>query len=583
MIRQPIIAVLGHVDHGKTYLLDRIRGTAIADREPGKITQHIGATEVPKEVIEKISSGLLKKFGFELNIPGLLFIDTPGHEAFTNLRKRGGSIADLALLVIDVNQGVQEQTVEAIEILKSYKTPFLVAATKVDLLPYWDSKEGSFLANLKMQSEQAVRHLDEKIYGIVGKLYEHGFQSERFDRCSDFKKEVAIVPVSSLTGEGIPELLMLIAGLSQKFMSQRLEISEDEEPKGAVLEVREEKGFGVTIDVILYAGTLHVNDQILVGGKNGVIKTKIRALLRPKPLSEIRDKRCAFQSVPEVSAACGVKIAAPELDDALPGSPILLAKGKNAEELIKQEVDAIRIHGKTGIILKANTLGSLEALVMLFKEQNINVGSADVGSITRKDIMEAYSIKRQNPLEGVVLGFNVGIDEYAEEEAKKLNIKIFRSDVIYKLIEDYSEWRAEQQEIMKREREKKLVWPAKFVVLSQYIFRNRDPAIFGVRVLTGKIRPNISVLNSRGKIVGKVVSIQSQGKDLEEANVNDEVAIAVDKGIIGRNIKPDEILYSFIPKKQFELVHTLDLNEDEKNLVEEIKELEEKIDEKVVS
>jgi translation initiation factor 5B len=583
MIRQPIIAVLGHVDHGKTYLLDRIRGTAIADREPGKITQHIGATEVPKEVIEKISTGLLKKFGFELEIPGLLFIDTPGHEAFTNLRKRGGSIADLALLVIDINQGVQEQTVEAIEILKSYKTPFLVAATKVDLLPYWDSKEGSFLANLKMQSEQALRQLDEKIYEIVGKLYEHGFQSERFDRCADFKKEVAIVPVSSLTGEGIPELLMLIAGLSQKFMSKRLEISEEEEPKGAVLEVREEKGFGITIDVILYAGTLHVNDQILVGGKNGVIKTKIRALLRPKPLTEIRDKKCPFQSVPEVSAACGVKIVAPELDDALPGSPILLAKGKNAEELIKQEVDAIRIQGKTGIILKANTLGSLEALVMLFKEQNINVGSADVGNITRKDVMEAYSIKRQNPLEGVVLGFNVGIDEYAEEEAKKLNIKIFRSDVIYKLIEDYSEWRAEQQEIMKREREKKLVWPAKFVVLGQYIFRNRGPAIFGVRVLTGKIRPNISVLNSRGKVVGKVVSIQSQGKDLEEANVNDEVAIAVDKGIIGRNIKPDEILYSFIPKRQFELVHTLDLNEDEKNLVEEIKELEEKIDEKVVS
>lgn len=582
MIRQPIIAVLGHVDHGKTLFLDRIRGTTIAEREAGRITQHIGATEVPAQVIKRISSKLLKKFGFELKIPGLLFIDTPGHEAFTNLRKRGGSVADLAVLVIDITQGVQAQTKEAIEILKSYKTPFVVAATKIDALHYWNSKEGSFLENLQEQSPQALKQLDEKIYEIVGKLYEFGFQSERFDRCTDFTKQVAIVPVSNITGEGIPEILMLLTGLSQKFLSGKLEISEDEEPKGTVLEVREEKGLGTTIDVVLYAGKLRLNDEILVGGKNGIIKTKIRALLKPEPLTEIRDKKSAFVNVNEVSAACGVKIVAPELNDALAGSPVVLARSKNAKNQIEREIKAIRVKGRTGIIIKADTLGSLEALIQLFKNHGANVREADVGDITRKDVIEGCSIKRTNPLEGVVIGFNVGIEEHAGIEAKKLNIKIFRGNVIYKLIEDYKEWRAQEQERLKREREKKLVWPAKFIVLPQYVFRRSNPAIVGVRILVGKIRSDIKVLNSRGKIIGKIVSIQSQGKELKEVCAGEEVAISIDKGVVGRNIKQNETFYSFIPKKQFEDVLTLDLNEEEKALLEEIKDIEQRIEEEKV-
>ncbi len=573
MIRQPIIAVLGHVDHGKTLFLDKIRGTAIAEKEAGRITQHIGATEVPASVIEKIGHKLLKKFGFELKIPGLLFIDTPGHEAFTNLRKRGGSVADLAVLVIDIMQGVQEQTKEAIEILKSYKTPFVVAATKIDMLHYWNSKEGSFLDNLPNQSQEAIKQLDEKIYEIVAKLFEFGFQSERFDRCTDFTKQVAIVPVSNITGEGIPEILILLAGLSQKFLSDKLEIGSEEEPKGTVLEVREEKGLGTTIDVILYSGTLHVNDEILVGGKSGIIRTKIRALLKPQPLTEIRDKKGVFQYVDSVSAACGVKIVAPELEQALAGSPVVSAKSKHAKELIEQEIESIKVKGKTGVIIKADTLGSLEALTQLFMKYGINIKEADVGNITRKDVVEASSVKRTNPLEGVIIGFNVNVEEHASIEAKKLNIKIFRNNVIYKLLEDYQEWRKEEQERIKKEREKKLVWPTKFVVLPQYIFRRSEPAIFGVRVLVGKLKPNVKVMNSQGRIIGKVISIQSQGKELSSANANEEVAVSIDKGVIGRNIKLNDTLYTFIPKKQFQDVLSLDLSDEEKELLEEIKRI----------
>ncbi|MCX6801634.1 MAG: translation initiation factor IF-2 [Candidatus Diapherotrites archaeon] len=418
MIREPIISVLGHVDHGKTTFLDKIRGTALAEREAGRITQHIGATEVPIETIKELSGTLMARFGFSLNIPGLLFIDTPGHEAFTNLRKRGGSIADLAVLIVDVTQGFQNQTVEAIEILRSYKTPFIVGATKIDRLREWNSKEGSFLENLKNQSSGAEHELDEKIYALVTSLFKYGFESERIDRCEDFTKQVPIVPVSSISGEGIPEILMLLAGLSQKFLKKELEVSEKEEMKGTVLEIKEEKGFGATADVILYHGQIRTGSDIVLGGKNGIIKTKVRALLKPMPLEEMRDTKKKFVKVKEAVAACGVKIAAPGLDEALAGSPVRMAAGKGkAESEILNEIESIKVRGASGIVIKADTLGSLEALTRVFSEKNIPIKKGDLGNITKHDVLEADSVRISDPLHGVVLGFNVDTDTYAKDEA----------------------------------------------------------------------------------------------------------------------------------------------------------------------
>ena len=175
-IRQPIITVLGHVDHGKTSVLDYLRGTTLADREAGKITQHIGATEVPLDKIKESCGELLDLFKLEFNIPGLLFIDTPGHEAFSNLRKRGGSIADIAVLVIDINQGIQPQTRESIEILKSFKVPFIIAANKVDLITGWNSKDKIFIKNLKNQAENVTKYFNNNFYKILGNLSEMGFE-----------------------------------------------------------------------------------------------------------------------------------------------------------------------------------------------------------------------------------------------------------------------------------------------------------------------------------------------------------------------------------------------------------------------
>ncbi|MCX8190334.1 MAG: translation initiation factor IF-2 [Candidatus Diapherotrites archaeon] len=576
MLRQPIVVVLGHVDHGKTTLLDTIRGTIVAEREPGKITQHIGATEIPKHIIEKESADLLERFGFKLSIPGVLFIDTPGHEAFVNLRRRGGSNADLALLVVDINQGIQHQTIESIEILKKYRTPFIIALTKIDTLTNWISKKGSFIDNMKKQSKEAIVELDEKLYSVVGKMFELGFTSERFDNCSDFRKQVALVPCSGKTGEGIPELLVLIAGLSQKFMSKKLEISQ-EEAFGVVLETKEDFGLGKTIDVILLAGTLAVNDVIVVGGRNGIIKTKVRALLKPKPLNEISDKRAAFTSVKKVSAACGIKIAAPNLDDALAGSPLLLASAKNADKIIEGEIESVIVKNKKGVIVKANALGSLEALVSMLNSRRIMVGSADIGTITKKDVVEAASVKESMPLEAVILGFSVDVDCYAQEEADKLNIKIFKGDVIYTLIEEYLKWRIEKEAEIKMEQNKKIVWPAKVQVLSRYVFRKKDPAIFGVKVLAGRIKRNIELMNENGKIVGKITSIQCDKKDIDEALANQEVAIAVEGGVVGRNIKEDSVLYSVISKRDLFMLKEFDLNAEEHGVLAEINEISKKL------
>src|SRR3989338_4471984 len=281
MLRQPIIVAMGNVDAGKTQLLDTIRGTAIVDSEPGKITQSIGCSQIPIDVVKKISGTLLQKAKIEIRIPGFLIIDSPGHAAFTNLRKRGGNLADIAILVVEINEGIKLQTIECIEILKTYKTPFILAANKIDLISGWKSSQGSLIENINKQQENVKNLLDKKIYELVGKLSEFGFDSERFDRVEDYTKQIAIVPTSAKTGEGIAELLMVLAGLAQKYLEKCLKCDVAGNAKGTILEVKEEKGLGITLDTIIYDGSLKVNDYLVIGGIDGPIVVKIRALLEP--------------------------------------------------------------------------------------------------------------------------------------------------------------------------------------------------------------------------------------------------------------------------------------------------------------
>jgi translation initiation factor eaIF-5B len=350
-LRQPIVVVLGHVDHGKTTLLDKIRGTALVKREPGEMTQEVGASFVPKSVIESLAQPLRKVINVKLEIPGLLFIDTPGHELFANLRRRGGSVADFAILVVDIVEGFQKQTYESVQILRERKVPFVVAANKIDRIPGWKPQDtSSVLLSLDKQSPQVRDLLDQYVYKLVVQLAEVGFNSERFDRIKDFTKYVAIVPVSGKTGEGIAELLALIAGLAQAYMKGKLKYAEGP-ARGVVLEVKEEPGVGHTIDVILYDGMLRKNDQFVLAGLNGPIVTKVRSIFVPRPLSDIRFAKTELTAIDEIQAAAGVKISAPGLEEALAGSPLIVANNdaevEPAKKQIEEEIKGVRFYDST--------------------------------------------------------------------------------------------------------------------------------------------------------------------------------------------------------------------------------------------
>ena len=235
-IRQPIVCVLGHVDSGKTLLLDKIRKTTVGLREVGGITQHIGASFFPVETLSKlVGPEAIARMKSGIEIPGLLVIDTPGHEAFSNLRRRGGSVADIAILVVDILRGFEAQTFECIDILKARKTPFIVAVNKVDRVPGWKSEPDAPFMKVYQKQDPFVREdLDNKLYDIMGTFSKQGFSSDRFDRVRDFTSTIALIPVSAKTGEGIPELLMVLIGLTQQYLKKQLQTTEGP-AKGSIL------------------------------------------------------------------------------------------------------------------------------------------------------------------------------------------------------------------------------------------------------------------------------------------------------------------------------------------------------------
>jgi len=552
-IRQPIVCVLGHVDTGKTLLLDQIRKSSVQAREAGGITQHIGASFFPVETLKEIAGPLLKRIGGEIKIPGLLVVDTPGHEAFANLRRRGGGVADIAILVIDVLRGFEAQTYESLDILKSRRTPFLVAANKIDRIPGWKPQPTfSFLDSYKNQDAHVRQSLDEHLYRIMGKFSELSFRADRFDRVDDFTRTVAIVPTSAKTGEGITELVAVLTGLTQQFLRKRLQITKGP-AKGTVLEVKEEVGLGVTVNAIIYDGVIRKDDTIILGGKNGPIVTTVRALLLPKPLDEIRDPRDKFSSVDEVSAAAGVKIAAPNLEDALAGAPLYVASSK--EELddlfkeISEEVQRLRVSTDVdGVVLKTDALGSLEAIAESLERNHVPIRLADVGDVSKRDIIEASVVKENEPLYGVVLAFNVRILPDAEEEAKNRKVPIFRHNIIYHLVDDYLRWMEEEKEARERGEFERLVRPAKIRILPGYVFRRAKPAIVGIEVLAGTIKPKLNLMDEEGEEIGEILQIQDRGKAVSTAERGSQVAVSIDKPVVGRHINEGDILYVRMPE-----------------------------------
>jgi translation initiation factor 5B len=574
-IRSPICVVLGHVDHGKSSILDTIRGTAIIETEAGKITQAIGASIIPLETIRKVTGNLLEQLKLKFTIPGLLFIDTPGHAAFTTLRKRGGNIADIAVLVVDINEGLKPQTIEAIEILKSYKTPFVIAANKIDLIPGFMDASGSVLQIISKQHQQVQQQIDNKIYELIGKMHEHGFQAERFDRLEDYTKQIAIIPCSAKKNYGISELLMVVTGLAQRFLGDSLKIDVSSPARGTILEVKEEKGLGTTLDVIIYSGTLKKDDTIVIGSLDKPIVTKVRALLEPEPLAEMRDKKSKFIHVDEVKAACGVKISAPNVEKAVAGMPIASTTRdliEETQERLQKEIQEVLIEtDKEGIVIKADTLGILEALTQLLKEKGVKIRAASIGDISKKDLSDAESNYEKNPLESVILAFNVKL---AKDAVKKANVHIISSDIIYKIIEDFEKWQEEQKKLLEQKKIDVLIRPCKLEILKNYIFRQSNPAVVGVDVLEGVLKVDMPVMKN-GKKISDIKSIQAEQENLTRAEKGKQVAISMDKVTVGRQINEGDILYSAIPEEDFRKIKNLTkhLSKEEVELLKEIAEI----------
>ena len=566
-IRQPVVSVLGHVDHGKTKLLDTIRGTSVVSREAGLITQHIGATEVPIEHIYKVCGNLIgsKKF----TVPGLLFIDTPGHHSFITLRARGGSLADLAVLVIDIREGLKPQTIESIRILRQYKTPFIIAMNKIDTIQGWMPEKGRpFVLAEREQQERTLEVFNEKMYGIISMLAAEGVPADRYDRIDDFTKAVALVPVSAKEGEGIPDLLLMLVGLAQRFLESKL--SNEEGPgKGTILEVKEEKGLGQTLDMILYSGILRRGDTVALGTRTAPVITKIKAILKPKPLDEIRDPRDRFDSVKELYAAAGVKISCQNMDGVIAGAPLMVVTGPNDPAVAEmKEESSVKIETQEdGVLIKADAIGSLEALAFEAKAASIPIRKYGIGEISRRDVVDAAACNTK--LNRVILGFNAELSKDASDELEKQGIKAFSNQVVYRLIEEYQLWLDETKKKQDADKRSEFSFPAKFKILPNCVFHAAKPAIVGVRVLAGRIRPNQRLIMPDGRSVGKIRSIRSGEEVIKEATQGQEVAVAIDDITIGRQANVEDVIYVDLLGSAVKEMFRMDITEDERMTLEE--------------
>ena len=540
-VRQPIVCVLGHVDHGKTSILDAIRGTAHAKKEAGGITQRIGATQIDVSAIIRGTKNILTSTS--LKIPGLLFIDTPGHVAFANMRARGGALADIAILVVDVNEGLMPQTIESINILKKYKTPFVMVANKIDLVPLvTDASNTSFSQFIKKQRDEYREELDKRIYDLVNAVYLQGFPSDRFDRVTDFSKTIAIIPASAKLRIGIQDILMMLAGLSQRYLEKEISMVNGE-ARGTIIEVKIESSVGTTLDTILYQGTLKTGDVIAINTKEGPKLTRIKALLVNNANGEkgLKEKRI-------VSAAAGVRVLISDKYEVIAGSPLIAVTAAPEEAFLEIEKESkTNIDLSThGITVKAEALGSLEAIAYELSQRNILIRSATIGDITRRDVTDVATLN--DPMERLIIGFNVTVTDDAKEAVLPTDAGILVGNIIYSLMDQAEKWLKDRETQIREIRKQEKSMPAKITIMPENIFRATKPVIVGVHIEGGSIKVGDKLIKSDGRYGGSIKSIRDGEMSKKFAEAPSEVAVAIDGVTLNRQIFPGETLYVDIPE-----------------------------------
>ena len=609
--RQPIVSVLGHVDHGKTSLLDMVRSigsqrqASVMDREAGGITQHIGATEVPADVLNDTCSAMLG--GKNFKSPGLLFIDTPGHHSFASLRNRGGSVADIAVLVVDIMEGLQPQTIESLNILKETRTPFVIAANKVDRLHGWRCEQGrSFVESIRNQRDDVKALFEDRYWKLLGKFSEHGFNLERYDQIRDFRQNVALVPMSAKEGEGLQDLLAVTVGLAERFLEDRLTDTLGA-AQGTVLEMRDEVGMGKTVDVILYRGQLKVGDTIMLAGQDGPFTTHIKGLKRPQGMAEMRDAGKRWVNFDSVEAACGVKIVAPNLESTIAGTTLHLANTEEeavvAQEAIREEwreiFNAMPVmcsscnaifarsafvehtskgecrgaeEDRTGVVIKADTVGGLEALAFELHQRNIPVRQATVGPVNKKDLLLASTAN--DPLQRVILGFSTkaNTSDVAQQlDDEEATVKFISGPIIYHIMDEFEAWQEATRTALEEEQREALVYPGRVLFLKDHTFRGKGPAIVGMRVLGGRVHVGQRLMKLDGTPVGQIKSLRTRSsEDVKEAMQGEEVAVAVQGPTVGRHIEELDEFYVDVPERHVKRLRSVDLSPIEEEILNEI-------------
>ncbi|XP_042317035.1 eukaryotic translation initiation factor 5B [Sceloporus undulatus] len=564
-LRAPVICVLGHVDTGKTKILDKLRHTHVQDSEAGGITQQIGATNVPLEAINE-QAKMVKTFDREtVKIPGMLIIDTPGHESFSNLRNRGSSLCDIAILVVDIMHGLEPQTIESINLLKSKKCPFVVALNKIDRLYDWKkSPETDVAITLKKQKKNTKDEFEERAKAIIVEFAQQGLNAALYYENKDPRTFVSLVPTSAHTGDGMGSLIALLVELTQTMLSKRL--AHCEELRAQVMEVKALPGMGTTIDVILINGRLREGDTIIVPGVEGPIVTQIRGLLLPPPMKELRVKN-PYEKHKDVAAAQGVKILGKDLEKTLAGLPLLVAYKEDEipvlkDELIhelKQTLNAIKLEEK-GVYVQASTLGSLEALLEFLKTSEVPYAGINIGPVHKKDVMKASVMLEHDPQYAVILAFDVRIERDAQEMADSLGVRIFSAEIIYHLFDAFTKYRQDYKKQKQEEFKHIAVFPCKMKILPQFIFNSRDPIVMGVLVEAGQVKQGTPMcVPSKNFIdIGIVTSIEINHKQVDVAKKGQEVCVKIEPipgeapKMFGRHFEATDILVSKISRQSID-------------------------------
>jgi len=559
---------MGHVDTGKTKLLDKIRRTNVQDNEAGGITQQIGATYFPAENLLKATARLREKHEkMQIKVPGLLIIDTPGHESFTNLRNRGSSLCDIAILVVDIMHGLEPQTLESLRMIRDKEVPFIVALNKIDRIFGWkEDADAPFLSTLEKQDEQAKAEFEQRLRSTITLFNEEGLNAEVYYKNKHFKDFISLVPTSAITGEGIPDMLGLITQLCQKMIGDR--IMYREEIQATVLEVKVVEGHGTTIDIVLVNGELSTGDTICVCGLNGPIVTNIRALLTPQPMKEIRVKG-TYQSHKKIRAAMGIKVAAPGLDGAIAGGQMLVAKDDDDIEMLKEEVmddlDAIMENdnrSESGVYVQASTLGSLEALLSFLQDSKIPYSAVNIGPVHKKDIMKCSTQLEKNKDYACILAFDVKITPEAQELADEYGLQIYWAEIIYHLFDAFT-LRMNMLAEQRREAAKDVaVFPCAMKIYEQHIFNSRNPIVVGVQVLDGQVRVGspICIPSAEHIVLGKVASIQKDHKEVTKAVKGEDIAVKIEQTVggqeyyYGRHFDHNDNLISKLSRESIDLL-----------------------------